>query len=82
MENEVGKVVHYYDKIGVAIIELSDTLAVGDTIKIKRGDTEFQQSVKSLQVEHQDVQSGKKGDQVGVKTEQKVREGAIVYKLS
>lgn len=82
MEQEVGKVVHYYDKLGVAIIELSAPLAVGDTIKVKHGEEEFAQSVTSMQVEHETVQSGKKGDSVGVKVDQKTKEGAVVFKAT
>ena len=82
METEVGKVVHWYDKLGVAIIELSAPLSAGDTVKFKHGDQEFQQAITSMQVEHQAVQSAKPGDSVGVKTDQKVREGTVVYKIS
>lgn len=82
METEVGKVIHYYDKLGVAIIELSGKLAVGDTIKIKRGEEEFEQSVTSMQTEHETVESAKKGDSVGVKVDQKAKEGSIVLKVT
>ena len=73
---------HWYDKLGVAIIELSAPLSAGDTVKFKHGDQEFQQAINSMQVEHQAVQSAKPGDSVGVKTDQKVREGTVVYKIS
>ncbi len=82
MEQEIGKVVHFYDKLGVAIVELSDALAVGDTIKVKRGEDEFEQPVTSMQVEHQEVQAGKKGDSVGIKVDQKTKEGAVVYRVT
>ena len=82
METEVGKVVHYYDKVGVAIVELSGKLAVGDTLKIKRGEDEFDQEVTSMQIEHESVESAKKGDAVGIKVDQKTKEGALVYKVT
>lgn len=82
METEIGKVVHFYDKLGVAIIELSAPLKVGDTIKVKQGEDEFEQPVTSMQVEHEAVESGKKGDSVGVKVDQKVKESAAVYKVT
>lgn len=82
MEQEVGKIVHYYDKLGVAIIELAAPLAVGDTVKIKRGEEEFQQAVSSMQVEHQVVQSAEKGASVGIKVDQRVKEGATVVKVT
>lgn len=82
METEAGKVVHYYDKVSVAIVELSGKLAVGDTLKFKRGEDEFEQEVTSMQIEHKSVESAKKGDAVGIKVDQKTKEGALVYKVT
>ena len=77
----VGKITHYFSKIGVAVIELSDTLKVGDTIRIVGGNTDFTQTLESMEVEHQKVQEAKKGDGVGIKVNEKVREGYKVYKI-
>lgn len=77
----IGKVTHYFSKIGVAVIELSDTLKVGDTIRIVGGQTDFNQTIESMEIEHEKVQEAKAGDSVGLKVEQKVREGYKVYKL-
>jgi len=77
----VGRVTHYFSKIGVAVIELSDDLKVGDTIRIVGGMTDFTQVVESIEIEHQKVQEAKAGDSVGLKVAQKVREGYKVYKL-
>ena len=79
-EKEIGKVIHWYDKINVAVIKLSGVLKVGDTVKIKRGEEEFEESVASMQVDYKDVTSGKKGDEVAVKFSQKAKEGAVLYK--
>lgn len=76
----IGKVVHYYDKIGVAIVELKGSLKVGDTITFNRGDQELTQVVDSMQIEHASVASAKKGDSIGVKVAEKVKEGAVVTK--
>lgn len=79
---KVGKVTHYYDKIGVAIIELSSDLGVGDKIKFTRGGEDmFEQDITSMQVEHEQIEKGKKGDVIGLKTEKGLKEGAEVYKL-
>jgi putative protease len=75
---KVGTVTHYYGKIGVVIVDLSSTLKVGDRIKIENG-TELEQTVDSMQVEHEQVEEAKKGDRVGLKVPQKVHEGATVY---
>ncbi len=77
----IGKVTHYFGNIGVAVIELSDTLKIGDTIRIAGGETDFTQTVGSMEVEHQKVETAKKGDSVGLKVDQKVREGYKVFKL-
>ena len=83
MDIQIGKVTHYYDKIGVAVIELSAGLASGERIKFVRGGEDlFEQNIDSMQVEHKKLDSAKKGDIVGLKTEQEVREGAEVYKVS
>lgn len=82
MQFKVGEVSHYYDKIGVAIVELDADLAVGDEIKFVRGGEDlFKQKVTSMQVEHEKVDSAKKGDVIGLKTEKEVKDGAEVYKL-
>lgn len=78
---KVGKVIHYYDKIGVAILELSNTLKVGDKIKFEGHDANFEQVVDSLQVDHAQVEKASKGEMVGLKTEQKVKEGTEVEKV-
>ena len=77
----IGKITHYFGNIGVAVIELSDTLKVGDTIRIIGGETDFTQTVDSMEIEHKKVEEAKKGDSIGLKVSQKVREGYKVYKL-
>lgn len=79
---KVGKVTHYYDKIGVAIVELTGVLSVGDKVKFVRGGEDlFEQEVDSIQIEHEKVDSAKKGDVVGLKAKELIKEGAEVYKL-
>lgn len=78
---EIGKITHYYDRLGVAVVELADALKVGDTIKIQKGEHEFEQPVASLQVEHEEVQTAKAGQTVGLKVDEKTGEGARVYLL-
>lgn len=80
MDNPIGKVVHFYDKLGVVIIDLKKGgLKVGDEVKFKHGDEEFTQKIESLQIDHQDVEAVKKGDSFGVKVDQPVKVGASVY---
>jgi len=77
----VGKISHYFTKIGVGVIELSDELKVGDRISIEGATTSVQQMVDSMQIEHQNVQMADSGQSIGLKVAQRVREGDLVYKL-
>ncbi len=81
MDKEIGKVTHYYDKIGVMVVKLSDKVSVGDKIKVKRGDEEIEETVDSMQIEHENIQSAKKGDEIAIKISGKTKEGAVVYKI-
>lgn len=77
----VGKVTHYFSKIGVAVIELSDDLKVGDRIRIVGGKNQFEQTVDSMEIEHKKIEEAKAGESVGLKVIQKVKEGYKVYKI-
>lgn len=79
---KIGKVTHHYDKIGVAVVELDAKLSSGDKIKFVRGGEDlFEQEVASMQIEHKKIETAKKGDVVGLKVDQDVKEGAEVYKI-
>ena len=76
---EIGKITHFFDKIGVAVVELMGGLNVGDKIRVKGQTTDFKQPVKSMQVEHEKVEKAKKGQAVGLKVKDKVRVNDKVY---
>lgn len=78
-EKEVGKVIHWYDKIGVAVVRLSNSLRVGDEIKVRRGEEEFDDTVATMEVNHENVESAKKGEEVAIKLSHKTKEGAMVF---
>jgi putative protease len=77
----IGKISHYFSNIGVAVIELSDALKAGDKIRIVGGETDFEQVVDSMEVDHKKVDKAKKKEGVGLKVDQKVREGYKVFKV-
>ena len=81
MEKEVGKIMHYYGGIGVAAVNLTDNLKVGDKIRIKGTTTDFEQTVDSMQIDRKDVQEAGPSDEIGIKVKEKVRSGDIVYKI-
>jgi translation elongation factor EF-1alpha len=80
-EEQIGKIAHFFGHISVAVIELTGTLKVGDTIRIVGGETDFNQQVESMEEEHQKVQEAKAGASVGMKIKEKVHEGYKVYKV-
>ena len=78
----IGKITHYFSNIEVAVIELTSTLKNGENIRVIGGqETDFEQEVKSMQIDHEEVKVGKKGDSVGMKIKEKVHEGYKVYKI-
>jgi translation elongation factor EF-1alpha len=83
MEEEVGKITHFFSKINVGVLELDKgEIHIGDTIHIKGHTTDFYQKVQSMQVEHAPVESSQKGEEVGLKVEASVREGDLVFKVT
>ena len=76
----IGKVTHYYDKINVAILKLSSPLKTGEEVEFKGTTTDFKQSIDSMEVDHEKVKKAKKGEVIGVKVDEKVREHDLVYR--
>lgn len=82
-EVEIGRISHYYGKIGVAAIELDKGgLSVGDTIRIKGHTTDLTQTIDSIQIEHESVESATQGQAVGVQVSDHVREHDAVFKVT
>ena len=77
---EIGKITHFFSKIGVAVIELKKPLKAGDTIAIKGPTTDFEQRVDSMQIEHENVTEAKAGQSIGLKVAERARETDAVYK--
>ena len=74
----LAKVIHYYDRIGVAIVAVNKALNVGEKVKFQKGADEFTQCINSMQMEHENILKAKKGAEVGVKVEKPVKEGTLV----
>lgn len=80
-EKEIGTVTHYFGHINVIIIQLQDTLKIGDTIRVKGHTSDFTQKVDSMQIEHVSVTEAKAADAVGIKIEQKSHPKDKVFKI-
>jgi putative protease len=81
MEVEIGKVTHYFNHLNVAVLKLTDSLKIGDTIHILGHLTDVTERVTSMQINHQTVVWVKPGDDVAVKVYEPVREHDIVYRI-
>lgn len=77
----LGKVVHFFDKISVAVIVLEGSLKVGDKVKITRHEESFEETVGSMQINHQEVASATRGQEVAIKISRATKSGAMVYKV-
>lgn len=78
---EIGKVANFYSRISVAVVELSAKISVGDKISIEGATTNFEQTVDSMQIEHESIKEAKAGQSIGLKVKDRVRIGDIVYRL-
>ena len=78
-EREVGKITHYYSNIGVAIVEVTDTVSVGNKIHIQGATSDFEQEIGSMQIEHESVATAEAGQVIGLKVDGKVRNGDKVF---
>lgn len=82
-EQKIGTVQHYFDNVSVAALKIEKGgLKVGDTIHIKGHTTDFTQKIVSMQIEHDKVEEVKKGDDVGIKVKDRVREHDDVFKVT
>lgn len=81
-DQKIGKISHYYDKIGVAVIKLTKgDLKAGDTVKLMAKDgSEFTQEVSSMQIERASIEIAKAGDEFGLKVDKEVKTGSDVVK--
>ena len=73
----IGKVTHYYDKIGVAIVKFDKAFNVGTEVVF--GENGFKQVISSMQLEHEQIEQAKKGQEVGIKVDSPVKEHTLVF---
>lgn len=78
----VGEVNHFYNRIGVAVIDLVDILQIGDQVHFFGRSTDFRQEVGSMQIEHEPITEAGKGQEIAMKVERRVRNHDKVYRLS
>lgn len=76
---QVGTIRHFFDKVSVAVVDVTAPMKVGDEIEIRGTTTNFSQKVDSMQIEHSSIKAAKKGDAIGMKVKEPVRKGDAVY---
>ncbi|MEE8131468.1 MAG: hypothetical protein V3T98_00185 [Candidatus Paceibacterota bacterium] len=75
----IGEVTHYFGNIGVAIVKFKKEVKLGETVNFKGAHTDFTQTIESMQYDHKEIEKAKKGQEVGIKVSEKVREGDEVF---
>lgn len=78
----IGEVTHFFGKICVAVLNLSKNLKIGDSVHFLGRNTDFQQEIHSMQVDHEVVTEVSAGDDVAVKVAQRVRRGDSVFRIT
>ncbi len=80
-ENQIGEVTHYYSHLEVAIVKFSRKVKIGETVHFKGSTTDFVLKISSIQFDHEDIDEAKKGQEVGIKVSEKVRQGDKVCEV-
>ncbi len=80
-ERILGEITHYFPKVRAGVIKLSAPLKVGDIIRIKGHTSDFKQAIVSMQIDRVTIQEAKKGDEIGILVNSRVRKKDIVYKV-
>lgn len=78
----IGEVIHFYGKIEVAVLRLSNNLKIGDMIHFLGSHTDFQQEVTSMQIEHEPMAEGKAGDEIAIKVIERARKGDAIFLIT
>lgn len=78
-ENAIGVVTHYFPQVRAAVIKLKAPLNIGDAVKIKGHTTDLTQTITSMQIDRVPINSAKKGQEIGLLVDSRVRQNDTVY---
>ncbi len=76
----LGVVTHYFPHVSAAVVKVKIPFAVGDNIKVKGHTTDFTQAVQSMQIDRVPIQAAKKGQEIGLMVNLRVRQHDKIYK--
>lgn len=77
----IGEVTHFFPHVNAAVIKLKAALSEGDQVHIKGHTSDFTEQASSIQIDNKPIKKGKKGDEIGLLVNKKVRRGDVVYKI-
>ena len=77
----IGEVTHYFGDLGVAVVKFNQSFKAGEKVRFKGATTDFEQAIQSMQCDHKPVDGAKKGEEIGIKVKDKVRQGDQVYSV-
>ena len=77
----IGRVTHFFTKISVAVVELSEAVKKGDKLSFEGATSNFEQKLDSMQIHNKAVEEAKPGDAIGVRVKERVREGDQVFRV-
>lgn len=80
METVIGRVTHYYPRVGVAAVVLSDHLERGERIHIHGPHDDIHQTVTSMEFDHEPIVEADQGQDIGIRVSERVHEGDLVYR--
>lgn len=78
----IGDISDFFSRPVVAAVQLTQTLALGDTVKIKGHTTDLEFRIDSMQIDGKAVSQAESGASVGIKVPDRVRKGDVVYKVT
>ncbi len=81
MKTQVGEITHFYPNIMVAVVKVVKDIKVGDKISIEGHATSFEQTIESMQIDRKPISAAKKGQEIGLKVDNLVKEKDKIFKL-
>ena len=82
MEERIGSIIKYFEKTSIAAIKLDfGEIAIGDTIRVKGGATDFTQKVEVLEFDHKPVEKALRGHFAGIKLSKPAKPFDLLYKV-
>lgn len=78
-EKKLGEVTHWYDNINVAVVKLYAPMKKGDKVKVKRGEIVFEEIIESMQLNHEPIEVGEKGQEIAIRLIGQTKNGAEIF---